>query len=322
MDEFALIAELFAPLAGDAAAARGLADDAAVFEPPPGRALVIAADALVEGVHFLADDPPGLVARKLIRVNLSDMAAMGAEARAYLLVVQIPRARSDDWMRAFAAGLAADQEAFGIRLLGGDTVATEGPFAASATMLGEVAPGRALGRGGARAGDAVYVSGTLGDAALGLDALKGALADLGPADRAALIDRYRLPQPRIALGVRLYGLASAVIDISDGLVADLGHIAEASGVGIAIEADALPLSPAARRAVEAAPARLSRALAGGDDYEIAFTTNAGEETIAALARALSLPITRIGRVTRKKGVMVNGAPASALVSGPGGYRHR
>ncbi len=322
MDEFKLIAELFAPLAGDAAAARGLADDAAVFEPAPGRALVIAADALVEGIHFLADDPPELVARKLLRVNLSDMAAMGAKARAYLLVVQIPRARSDDWMRGFAAGLAADQEAFGVRLLGGDTVATEGPFAASVTMLGEVAPGAALGRAGARAGEAVYVSGTLGDAALGLDALRGALDDLSAADRAALAERYRLPRPRVALGPRLCGLASAAIDISDGLVADLRHIAEASGVGVAIEADALPLSPAARRAVEADPARLSRALAGGDDYEIAFTTSAGDATVEALAQALSLPITRIGRVTREKGVMVNGAPASALVSGPGGYRHR
>ncbi len=322
MDEFDLIATLFAPLAADAPGARGLADDAAVLDPRPDRALVVAADALVEGVHFLPHDPPDLVARKLLRVNLSDMAAMGAEARGYLLTVQIPRDRDDAWLRAFADGLAADQREFGVTLLGGDTVSTPGPFAASITMLGETPPGAALGRDGAAAGEGVYVSGTLGDAALGLDALKGRLDDLASEDRAALAERYRLPRPRLALGCALRGLASAAIDVSDGLVADLGHIAACSGVGIEIDARRLPLSPAAARAVAAEPARLARALAGGDDYELAFTSAAGDEAIAALSRALSLPLTRIGRVGAGNRVVVNGADGIALETGGGGYRHR
>jgi len=322
MDEFDLIAELFAPLAEGEEGARDLADDAAVLDPTPGRALVVAADALVEGVHFLAADAPDLVARKLLRVNLSDMAAMGAEARGYLLTVQIPRDRDDAWLRAFAAGLAADQREFAVTLLGGDTVSTPGPFAASITMLGELPPGAALGRDGARAGEAVYVSGTLGDAALGLDALKGWLDDLAPEDRAALVDRYRLPRPRLALGRSLRGLASAAIDISDGLVADLGHIADRSGIGIEIDARRLPLSPAAARAVAAEPGRLARVLAGGDDYELAFTSAAGDDALAALSRTLSLPVTRIGRASPKKNIVVNGADGIALEPGGGGYRHR
>ncbi len=322
MDEFDLIAELFAPLAEGEAGARGLADDAAVLDPTPGRALVIAADALVEGVHFLADDAPDLVARKLLRVNLSDMAAMGAEARGYLLTVQIPRDRDDAWLRAFAAGLAADQREFAVTLLGGDTVSTPGPFAASITMLGEAPPGAALGRDGAAAGEAVYVSGTLGDAALGLDSLKGRLDDLAPEDRAALIERYRLPRPRLALGCALRGLASAAIDISDGLVADLGHIADRSGVAIEIDARLLPLSPAAARAIAAEPGRRVRALAGGDDYELAFTSAAGDDAVAMLSRTLSLPITRIGCVGAGKNIMVNGTDGIALEPGGGGYRHR
>src|SRR5215472_2578795 len=222
--EFERIARFFAPLA--APGALGLTDDVAVIDGPDGEEYVLTTDAIVEGVHFLKDDPPDLVARKLLRVNLSDLAGKGARPIGYLLTTALPKRCGEDWLAAFAAGLAADQATYGIGLLGGDSTATSGPVTLSVTAIGSVARGAGVLRGTARPGDLVFVSGTLGDAALGLRVLRGELSGLDAADRDFLVDRYRLPQPRLELGRRLVGLAQAMTDISDGLVADLGHICE------------------------------------------------------------------------------------------------
>ena len=322
MDEFALIAELLSPLSRDAPDAFDLADDAALVGIRRGHQLVVTKDMLVAGVHFLAEESPALVARKLLRVNLSDLAAMGAAPRAYLLGLAVPGGTGEDWFRAFAGGLAEDQAAFGIQLIGGDTVSTGGPLTASLTALGEVPAGAALRRSGARSGDTVFVSGAIGDGALGLAALKAGIAGVDEPGLAYLAERYRLPRPRVALGGRLHGHAHAVIDVSDGLVADLGHICAASGVGAEIEAARVPLSPPARAALDADPALLTTVLAGGDDYELAFTADAAAVgPLADMAVALDLPITAIGRVTARQGVVVLDADGVPLRLASTGWRH-
>lgn len=310
--EFARIAQYFRPLAGPGALALG--DDAAVFTPPPGRDLVIAADAMVAGVHFLPNDAPDLVARKLLRTNLSDLAAMGATPLGYLLTVSVPRATDESWFAAFSAGLAADQAEFGLHLLGGDTTSTPGPISLSLTILGTVAPGTALRRNGAKPGDDVWVSGTIGDGALGLLAAKGELQDRN----GYLSDRYRLPRPRLALGLALIGIAHAAMDVSDGLVQDLSHICRASGLAAEIHAATIPLSPAARAAN-----RLELCLTGGDDYELLFAAPpTTAEAILAASRATGIAVTRIG--TFRAGpahVTTIGMDGNALSLGFGGWSH-
>lgn len=318
--EFDLIARHFAPLAVAAPGALGLTDDAALVMPAIGHQQVIATDTLISGVHFLADDPADLVARKLLRVNLSDIAAMGAVPRFYLLAFSLSATLDDAWVAAFAAGLAHDQDEFAVTLIGGDTTATPGPTTLTLTAIGEIAEGAELRRSTAWPDDLIYVSGTIGDAALGLAALKGDLADLPELHRAALIDRYRLPRPRVALGPALCGIATAAIDISDGLVADLGHICEASGVGARIEQARVPLSAAAAAVTD--PAAATAILTGGDDYELAFT--ASEDSggaVAAASRAAGVPVTAIGRITAGAGVgVVDGAGRDVTPIGAG-YRH-
>src|SRR5258708_3090821 len=204
LGEFGRIRRFFAPLAG--MGGLGLTDDAALIECAPGRTLVATVDAMVAGVHFLAEDPPDLVARKLLRVNLSDLAAMAARPRYYLLTTALPESCGDDWVEQFAAGLGEDQRRFGVELLGGDSVATTGPATFSLTALGEVATGAEIRRGGAQPGDRIWVSGTIGDAFLGLAVLRGGYPDLAPEHRAALSMRYQLPDPRTELGPRLGGV--------------------------------------------------------------------------------------------------------------------
>lgn len=291
--EFALIARHFAPLAGQGAL--GLTDDAALLDPPPGRTLVLAADAMVAGVHFLPEDPPGTIGRKLLRTNLSDLAAMGAEPLGYLLTVALPKGTPEAWLAAFSAGLAADQAAFGLRLLGGDTVSTPGPACLSLTILGLVPPGQALLRAGARAGDSLWVSGTIGDGALGLRVGQGRLP---PDPEGHLVRRYRLPEPRLALGVALRGVARAAMDVSDGLLQDCGHLCRLAGCGAEIAAAAIPLSPAARAALAADPSLLPALAGGGDDYELLFAAAPeAEAAVLAASAACGIPVTRIGRFT-------------------------
>lgn len=309
--EFALIARHFRPLAGPGSL--DLSDDAAVLAWPAGRELVVAADAMVAGVHFLPDDPPDLVARKLLRTNLSDLAAMGATPLGYLMTVSVPRNTPDAWFAGFAAGLALDQAAFAVALLGGDTTSTPGPVSLSLTVLGTVSPGCAVRRSGARPGDGLWVTGTIGDGALGLLAAQGRLAD----PTGFLADRYRLPRPR--LGVARHGIVSAALDVSDGLVQDIGHLCRESACGAVIEANLVPLSDAARAAGD----RLALCLTGGDDYELAMAVPpAHDGALLAACATAGVAVTRIGRfVSGPPAVKVRRADGSTMALPSGGWSH-
>jgi len=299
--EFCLIARHFRPLAGPGAL--DLLDDAAVVMPPPGRELVLTADAIVEGVHFLPDDPPATVGRKLLRVSLSDLAAMGATPWAYLMTVSVPRGTPDAWFVAFCAGLRQDQAQYGVTLLGGDTTSTPGPISLSATLLGHVPPGQALRRTGALPGDEIWVTGTIGDGALGLRALRGALLD----PDGFLADRYRLPQPRV--GLSLQGLVHACMDVSDGLVQDVGHLCRAAGLAAEIDPARVPRSAAARAA---GAGWLETCLTGGDDYELVLAVPPGGGDALRQATG-SVAVTRIGHFSSGAGVSLRGTgtPGSA-----------
>jgi thiamine-monophosphate kinase len=304
--EFSLIAELFAPLAA-APGAFGLKDDAAAIPPRPGHDLVVTTDTVIAGVDFFATDPPELIAGKALRVNLSDLAAKGAVPAFYLLNLSLPGLPERPWLEDFARGLAADQKEFGLTLLGGDTGLTPGPLCISITAFGHVPEGKMIRRNGARPGDGIFVTGTIGDSGGGLAIIKGEGEELSAAHRDHLIARYLLPQPRFDVALR--SVASAALDISDGLIADLDHIAQASGVRVAIEAERIPRSPALRALWGETPEAILRAATAGDDYEIAFT-------------ATSAPpgCTRIGRVEQGRGVALALAGRPLAVPRPG-YRH-
>jgi thiamine-monophosphate kinase len=322
LGEFELIAKYFAPLARGERGALGLTDDAALFEPKAGHDLVLTTDAVVAGVHFLENDPPETIAQKALGVNLSDLAAKGARPRVYLLTIALPRAVDEPWIKSFAAGLKRAQARFGIGLVGGDTVATPGPLTISVTAVGEVPRGRMLTRGGAKAGDDIWVTGTIGDAALGLRAAHGENLRLDDKQRAALIARYRIPEPRSGLGPRLLGVAHACLDVSDGLIADLGHMAAASRVGVEIAVADVPLSSPAAAAVEADRAAVSELLTAGDDYELAIAAPpAKRKQMADLAAAAKTKLTRIGRVVRGRGVVARGAGGATLPLSRKGFTH-
>jgi thiamine-monophosphate kinase len=315
LSEFALISKFFAPLATDTAAL-ALTDDACLIEENALRDLVVTTDALIEGVHFLNRDPPSLISRKALRVNLSDLAAKGARPIGYLLALALPHDRDETWLEGFAAGLAEDQKRFAVSLLGGDTTATPGPVTLAVTVLGEVSKGAMIRRAGARPGDLVFVSGTVGDAGAGLEILKGELD--GGANAEFLIDRYRLPTPRLELGAALHGVASAALDVSDGLVADLGHIAEVSKVRLTIEADRIPVSPALHALGR--PDAVVRAATSGDDYEIAFTARSEADALDAGKRA-GVAVTRIGRVESGEGIALVDSEGHRIPVEKGGYSH-
>jgi thiamine-monophosphate kinase len=320
LGEFGRIRRFFAPLAGPGGL--GLTDDAALVDCRPGHRLVVTVDAIVEGVHYLPEDPPDLVARKLLRTNLSDLAAMGARALHYVLATALPATLGDDWVERFAEGLAEDQRHFGITLLGGDSVATSGPAVLSLTALGEIATGTEIRRSGAKPGDRIWVSGTIGDAFLGLRVLRGGYPNLAPADRAALTRRFQLPEPRTKLGPRLAGIAHAMLDVSDGLLADLSHICEASETGARVALPSLPLSPAARRTVASEPDLPARFAAAGDDYELLFAAPLeAEEAIIRLAAELGLAITAIGTIEKGAGVRLVDALGNPVPVASAGYRH-
>jgi thiamine-monophosphate kinase len=320
LGEFDRIRRFFAPLAGPEGL--GLADDAALVELASGRRLVVTTDAIVEGVHYLPQDPPELVAAKLLRVNLSDLAAMGAVPRHYLLTTALPPACGEDWLARFAQGLDDDQRRFGVALIGGDSVATPGPAMLSLTAIGEVAAGAEIRRGTARAGDRIWVSGTIGDASLGLAVLEGSHAGLAAPHRAYLVDRYRLPQPRVTLGPALAGIAHAMLDVSDGLLADLGHIGEASRLACVVFAEALPLSPAARAAVASSAAAVGALATGGDDYELLFTApDSATESLNRLSASLAVPITAIGTISNGEGVRLVDGDDNEIRVAALGYRH-
>ena len=321
--EFETIRRLFAPLAHPEWG-RGLADDVAVVPVRPGHDLVLTKDVIVEGVHFLPTDPLDTVARKLMRVNLSDLAAKGVEPFGYLLACHwSPRCGWPERM-TFADGLRVDQKTFGVALLGGDTVSTPGPASFSMTMAGWTPKGRTVGRAGARPGDLVFVTGAIGDGWLGLEAVQGKLS-LDAERAAALSDHYRTPMPRTEFAVPIRDMATASIDVSDGLIADLGHLAEAGGVCIEIDLKTVPLSAAGQAWFDGRvdeQAALEKLVTGGDDYEIAFTATARDE--AALRREAErrhLRLTRIGRVTAGQGVAARFGGQPVAFDRPG-FTHR
>lgn len=301
LGEFDLIAKLFRPLA--AAGAFGLLDDAASLAPTPGHDLVLTKDALVEGVHFFAEDAPESIAAKLIRVNLSDLAAKGATPRGFLLALARGPLQTDAWLTRFATVLGQNARAFALPLLGGDTVrARQGMF--SLTAIGEVPAGRMVRRQGGAAGDFLYVSGTIGDAALGLKLRLDPQATwaraLTEGQRAHLLDRYLHPQPRMELAPALLAHASAAMDISDGMVGDGEKLA--AHLGRSIEIARIPLSEAARAAIEAEPGLSEGVLTGGDDYEILAAVPADRAAaFEAQAARMRIGITRIGRLENAVG---------------------
>lgn len=316
--EFELIADLFAPLSGGDARALGLADDAAVIPQRDGYETVVTTDTMVAGIHFLDIEEPETVARRLLRVNLSDIAAKGAEPVAYFLNLTLAADISDGWLEAFARGLRTDQERYGLVLLGGDTTHTTGPLTLSITLMGEAPRGTAVRRSGARDGDVVMVSGTVGDAFLGLAALQA-----GEAAAGGLIERFQLPEPRLGLGLALRGIATAMADISDGLVADLGHICEAGGLGAEIDAAAAPLSREAHDRVATGQADLAALLTGGDDYELVFTVPPDRQSDAlSAAAAAAVAVTSVGRMSSgRAGVVVTGPDGRPMAFDRPGYRH-
>jgi thiamine-monophosphate kinase len=294
-----IIHDIFAPLAASAKGSAGLSDDVATWAPAAGNEAVISTEMLVAGVHFGTADPPGLVAAKALRVNLSNLAGKGAEPRLYFIALAIANDTDETWLKAFAEGLAADQQEFGCVLGGGDTVRTPGPVTITVTAIGEIPAGQSVRRDGARIGDHLYVTGTIGDGALGRELLfrRPRWATLLPqADREYLLSRWRLPQPRIAARAAIRAHARAAMDISTGLAADLDQICWASGVSAQLEAMKVPLSDSAIRALSCDRRLMGLCLSGGWDYEVlaAIPPEAGRQFELDVRRA-GVPVTRIGK---------------------------
>lgn len=322
MGEFELIDRFFRRESGGRGVALGIGDDCALLAPGPGMQLAVSTDLLLEGRHFFPDVDPQRLGHKALAVNLSDLAACGARPLAFTLALSLPEA-DEAWLAPFARGLLALADLHGCALVGGDT--TRGPLAICITVFGEVPTGQALLRSGARAGDDLYVSGTLGDARLALEVLRGGV-QAAPDVLAAARDRLEMPTPRVALGQALRGLATSAIDLSDGLLGDLGHVLRRSTVGARIDvAAALALFAAAHGQANVVPGdqQLAWVLAGGDDYELAFTaTPSRRADIAAAATATATPVTRIGSIEAAPGVRLVDAEGHAVdTPAAGGFDH-
>lgn len=323
-DEFDLIAKYFAPLARKAPGAFNLTDDVAHL-PPSQSGLVASVDSIVQGVHFLPDDPLALVARKLMRRNISDLVAKGVKPVGYMLALSWPASAPVEDIGEFAEGLADDQAAFDLHLYGGDTTRTDGPLTASITIFGE-----ALGRGpvlrkGAAAGDSIFVTGSVGDGGLGLLAAQGRITGLSDADKKWLIGRYQLPQPRAALCRMIAEHATAAIDISDGLAADAGHLAKTSGFRLEIDAAAIPLSEPAQRWLQTQSdqtAGLRRLFSAGDDYEVLFcVAPRSEQIVLDMAARANIQVTRIGAVAPGQDVAIRGPDGKLMGLAVAGWAH-
>lgn len=319
--EFDLIANYFSRPA--ASVPLGVGDDAALIRPSPGYELAISTDMLVSGQHFLHDTDPYWLGHKVLAVNLSDLAAMGATPRWALLALALPEA-NEDWLAAFSSGLFALADRYGVELVGGDT--TRGPLNLCVTIIGEVVAGHALRRDGAHVGDDIWVSGELGGAALGLLHLRGEL-NLAEAQAESCLPRLHAPEPRVTLGKGLLGIASAAIDISDGLLADLGHILERSGtnanigLGAEIGLGLLPAAPAVAERLSLPHGRQCL-LAGGDDYELCFTAPVERRAeVIALAKRVGATVTRIGAITAEPGLRVRGVSGELIMLEEQGFDH-
>ena len=316
--EFDLIASAFAPLTDGDERALGLLDDAAVLPQTDGKDYVVTTDTMVAGIHFLETETADVVARRLLRVNLSDLASMGARPVGYFLNLTLPPDIDETWIRRFADGLRADQDEFDIRLFGGDTTHHRNTLNLTATLIGEVPAGEAVTRDGACANDDIYVSGTIGDAAMGLRHLQS-----GGGSEDALVKRFQTPDPRVSLGMSLRGLVSAMADVSDGLAADLGHICTASKVSIEVSGAEIPLSDEARTYLDEGFVGLADIVSGGDDYELVFAARPGAaDDITAAACAIGVPVTRIGRVfDGPPDVRITDRDGKKIVLDNAGYRH-
>jgi thiamine-monophosphate kinase len=308
MSEFDLIARYFTrPAAPGGRAVLGIGDDCALLAPAPGMQMAISSDMLVEGRHFFPDADPSALGHKCMAVNLSDLAAMGAQPLAFTLALALPAAQ-DAWLAPFSAGLLALADRHGCELIGGDT--TKGPLTICITVFGEIPAGSALQRDAAQAGDDIWISGALGDARLALAGYRNEIT-LAEADQRLAGERMHRPTPRVALGLALRGIARAAIDISDGLGGDLGHILERSGVGATLDVDALPAGPVLQRQARALQRRF--ALAGGDDYELCFTAASDRrDAVLRAAAASGVGVTRVGVIERAPGLRLRAADGSAL----------
>ena len=313
--EFEVIARYFTRPAENAVL--GVGDDCALVDVSNGMDLAVSTDTMVSGTHFFPDVDPETLGHKALAVNLSDLAAMGATPRWAMLAITLPRV-DHDWLGAFAKGFFDLAEEFGVSLIGGDT--TRGPLTMTVTIMGEVPAGAALRRSGAKVGNDIWVSGRIGDAALAVAHRHGKVV-LTESDYHEAVMRLYEPTPRVPLGQALRGLATAAIDISDGLLADLGHICQLSKVGATVELPAIPVSAIGARHL-ASHEGLAAVVAGGDDYELCFTANPNSrESMEDLARMLDVPLTRIGQVKRGKGVSLVGADGKAIKVDGRGYDH-
>jgi thiamine-monophosphate kinase len=326
MNEIDLIETIFAPLAAATPGSLGLTDDAAIIEPPPGCDLVVTADAIVGGVHFFPDDCAADIAWKALAVNASDLAAKGARPLAYTLCIALPGEPERAWLDDFATGLRTAQIEFGIGLIGGDTVASPQALMIAITAWGTVPSGRMVRRSGASPGDAVYVTGTIGDSALGLELRRNlALAGrwgLSVEETRHLMARYLRPQPRTPLAAAIEAHASAALDVSDGLMLDFSRMCRASRTGGIIEAAAVPFSPAAQHAIAHDPAYLEAAVTGGDDYEIiAAIPPVNEAAFVASSNAAGVPVTRIGSIQSTPDVYLSSPSGTPVKLSRHGYEH-
>jgi thiamine-monophosphate kinase len=316
-----LIARFFQPIATHPGAL-GLADDAAYITPPPGCDLVLKTDAIIGGVHFFAEDSAHTVACKALRVNLSDLAAKGAAPLGFLLSLALPKEIGDNWLVNFAEGLRSDSVLYTCSLFGGDTDRTPGPITISIAMFGSVPEGTMVRRAGARVGDRVFVSGTIGDASLGLAVRNGKDWKLSEAQRQRLVARYLLPQPRTALAEAVRQHASAAMDVSDGLAGDFAKLCRASRVGAAIAVERIPLSDACKAVFAADPAMRETALSGGDDYEIVCTVPAGKaQSFRAAAQAANVPVSEIGEIVAGEGARFLGGDGEPLTFRRAAFSH-
>ena len=321
--EFGFIETYMAPLATGNEGALGLKDDAGLFDVAPGHRAVVTTDALIAGIHFRDTDPPDSVGAKALAVNLSDLASMGAAPLGYTLILALPKDWTADWAAGFSNGLAAMQQRHSLQLLGGDTVAANGPLTIGVTAFGSVPEGRQIMRSGAGTSDDIWVSGSIGDAALAL-----AIYNAGDSDRmaapeyAALLDRLQRPEPRVALGQKLVGIATAAIDISDGLAADLGHLCHASAIGANIETENIPLSAAARDCLGAPSYGMDIVIGGGDDYELLFTAPPSQAAdVTQAAERSGGAVTRIGRANAKNRVRFAAADGHEIEIKKPGWAH-
>lgn len=313
--EFDLISKYFRPLAGPEGL--GLIDDAACVKVSPQNDMIITKDILVECVHFRSDDPTELLAHKILAVNVSDCVAKGAKPTLYWLGLALPRDLNDDWLKSFSFGLKNAQSLFGCKLAGGDTSVTDGPLVISLTLIGTASTGQMITRSGAKAGDDIYVTGTLGDASLGLWCLEKRVEDM-----KELISAFQKPMPPFALGIKLGTLANSSADISDGLMADATHISQASDVGMLIHKDDLPLSEQGAQLLRKEPELWPKVWSGGDDYQIVFTAPKSQrDRVSKLATDKNTLVTRIGETTVALGVQLLDQSGEIVQVTSGGYTH-